>query len=62
MSTALERYKNLRLRESLPKIYRYPVVCKELSSILREAYDKLPKNLQSSVFQDTLTAFRLLPE
>ncbi|KAJ7974115.1 F-box protein [Quillaja saponaria] len=62
MSSPLERYQNLGLRESLPKIYRYPFACKELSFILREAYNKLPKNLQAIVFQDTLTAFRLLPE
>ncbi|PRQ60216.1 hypothetical protein RchiOBHm_Chr1g0378761 [Rosa chinensis] len=40
----------------------YPLVCKELSLILRGAYRKVPKNLQSLIFQDTLTAFRLLPE
>ncbi|XP_059429047.1 F-box protein At5g52880 [Corylus avellana] len=62
MSNQLERYQKLGLSESLPRIYRYPIACKELSFILRAAYNKLPKNLQSLVFQDTLTAFRLLPE
>ncbi|XP_021274773.1 F-box protein At5g52880 [Herrania umbratica] len=62
MSSSTERYQKLALRESLTRIYQYPIACKELSSILRGAYGKLPKNLQSLIFQDTLTAFRLLPE
>lgn len=41
---------------------RYPIACRELSFILREAFHQFPKNLQSIVFQDTLSAFRLLPE
>ncbi|KAJ1384970.1 F-box-like domain superfamily [Sesbania bispinosa] len=62
MSTPLERYQKLGLRESLSKNYRYQIACKELSFILREAYHQFPKNLQSIIFQDTLTAFRLIPE
>ncbi|XP_028798798.1 F-box protein At5g52880 isoform X2 [Neltuma alba] len=62
MSNPFVRYRKLRLREFLPKIYRYPIACKELSSILRDAYNKLPKNLQAIIFEDILTAFRLLPE
>ncbi|TQD81591.1 hypothetical protein C1H46_032829 [Malus baccata] len=62
MSKPLERYQKLVLKESLPKIHRYPFACRELSLILRGAYKKFPKNLQSLIFQDTLTAFRLLPE
>ncbi|KAB1204934.1 hypothetical protein CJ030_MR7G015232 [Morella rubra] len=62
MSNPLERYQKLGLRESLPRIYRYPIACKELSFILRGAYNKLPKNLQSLIFEDTLTAFHLLPQ
>ncbi|XP_007038875.2 PREDICTED: F-box protein At5g52880 isoform X1 [Theobroma cacao] len=62
MSNSTERYQKLGLRESLTRIYQYPIACKELSSILRGAYGKLPKNLQALIFQDTLTAFRLLPE
>ncbi|KAK4280220.1 hypothetical protein QN277_011868 [Acacia crassicarpa] len=62
MSNPVERYQNLRLKEFLPKTDRYPIACKELSSILRDAYDKLPKILQALIFQDILTAFRLLPE
>lgn len=50
------------IRESLLKTYRYPIACRELSFILREAFHQFPKNLQSIVFQDTLSAFRLLPE
>uniref|UniRef100_A0A2N9ECX8 F-box domain-containing protein n=1 Tax=Fagus sylvatica TaxID=28930 RepID=A0A2N9ECX8_FAGSY len=59
---ALERYQKLGLKESLPRIYQYPIACKELSFILRATYNQLPKNLQSLIFQDTLTAFRLLPQ
>ncbi|KAG5558705.1 hypothetical protein RHGRI_008610 [Rhododendron griersonianum] len=57
----LERYEKLGIGESLPRVYQYPIACQELSSILRGAYSQLPKNLQSLVFQHTLTAFRLLP-
>ncbi|XP_022774030.1 F-box protein At5g52880-like isoform X2 [Durio zibethinus] len=62
MSNPTERYRKICLGESLPRVYRYPVACKELSFILRGAYSKLPKNLQSLIFQDILSAFRLLPE
>ncbi|CAJ1976995.1 unnamed protein product [Sphenostylis stenocarpa] len=62
MSSPLERYQKLGLREALQKNYRYPIACKELSFILREAFHQSPKNLQSIIFQDTLFAFRLFPE
>lgn len=58
----LERYEKLGMAESLPRVYQYPIACKELSFILRGAYSQLPKNLQSLIFQHTLTAFRLLPQ
>ncbi|XP_047331370.1 F-box protein At5g52880 [Impatiens glandulifera] len=58
----VERYKKLGLRESLHRAYQYPVVCKELSFILKGAYRQVPKNLQSFIFEDVLTAFHLLPE
>ncbi|THG04997.1 hypothetical protein TEA_024189 [Camellia sinensis var. sinensis] len=61
MTAALERYEKLGIGESLPRIYQYPIACREISIILIGAYSKLPKNLQSLVFQHTLTAFRLLP-
>lgn len=61
MTAALERYEKLGIGESLPRIYQYPLACREISIILRGAYSKLPKSLQSLVFQHTLTAFRLLP-
>ncbi|KAF5934872.1 hypothetical protein HYC85_026001 [Camellia sinensis] len=61
MTAALERYEKLGIGESLPRIYQYPTACREISIILIGAYSKLPKNLQSLVFQHTLTAFRLLP-
>ncbi|KAF5731207.1 hypothetical protein HS088_TW19G00812 [Tripterygium wilfordii] len=62
MSIALHSYQKLGLREALLRIHRYPIACKELSLILRVAYNKLPKDLQCLVFQDTLAAFHLLPE
>ncbi|XP_004496509.1 F-box protein At5g52880 [Cicer arietinum] len=61
-STPLERYQKLAITDSLSKNYRYPIACKELSFILREAFNQFPKILQSIVFQDTLSAFRLLPQ
>ncbi|KAK6925895.1 F-box domain [Dillenia turbinata] len=57
----LERYEKLGLRESLHRSQLYPWACNELSFILRNAYSKLPKPLQSLIFQDSLSAFRLLP-
>jgi hypothetical protein len=62
MSTPFERYQKLALTESLSKIYRYPIACKELSFILREAFHQFPKNLQTLIFQDTLFAFGLIPQ
>ncbi|KAG9448430.1 hypothetical protein H6P81_014558 [Aristolochia fimbriata] len=58
----LERYKKLRLRESLSKSYNYASACNELGFLLKGAYNKVPKNLQAIMFQDTLEAFRVLPE
>lgn len=62
MATALERYEKLGLRECLSRAYDYPWACKELGFLLRSAYTKFPKNLQSLLFHDTLAAFRLLPD
>ncbi|KAJ8773226.1 hypothetical protein K2173_028403 [Erythroxylum novogranatense] len=62
MSNSIQRYQNLGYKEALSRNDLYPIACKELSLILRQAYAKLPKNLQSIIFHDTLTAFRLLPE
>lgn len=59
---AEERYKKLGLRESIGRIYQYALACKELSLILSLSFSKLPKNLQFLIFDDTLTAFRTLPE
>ncbi|XP_073035267.1 F-box protein At5g52880 [Primulina eburnea] len=61
-SNPIQRYENLRLKESLCRPYRYSLACKELSLFLRSAYSICPKNLQSQIFQDTLFAFSLLPE
>lgn len=58
----VERYEKLGLKESLSRAYHYPIACEELSCILRNAYSKVPKNLQSLIFQDSLAAFRLLPQ
>ncbi|CAK7324827.1 unnamed protein product [Dovyalis caffra] len=62
MSDPMERYQNLGYKDALTRAHHYPIACKELSLILREAYNKLPKNLQSLIFQDTLSAFKLLPQ
>ncbi|KAF3659678.1 putative 24 kDa seed maturation protein-like protein [Capsicum annuum] len=58
----VERYQKLGLKHSLNQPYRYPIACDELSIIIKNAYSKLPKNLQSLIFQDSLAAFRLLPQ
>ncbi|KAJ6764867.1 hypothetical protein OIU74_023693 [Salix koriyanagi] len=62
MSDQVERYQILGHKEALTRTHHYHVACKELSLILREAYNKLPKNLQSLIFQDTLSALKLLPQ
>ncbi|EEF49027.1 conserved hypothetical protein [Ricinus communis] len=58
----MERYQKLGFKQAMSRIHHYPIACKDLSLILGEAYNELPKNLQSIVFQDTLSAFRLLPQ
>lgn len=62
MSEILTRYEKLRLREYEIGTYYYPLICKELSLILRRAYTKLPKNVQSILLEDILAAFRFLPQ
>ncbi|XP_021839835.1 F-box protein At5g52880 isoform X2 [Spinacia oleracea] len=62
MAGAIKKYKNLKLRESLSVSYRYPIVCNELGVILRLGYSKSPKPLQSLILEDTIAAFRLLPQ
>ncbi|KAJ6841735.1 F-box protein isoform X1 [Iris pallida] len=61
-SASERRYSELGVSEALRRQYDYPKACEELSLILRKAYSKLPKPLQSRIFQDTLFAFRRLPE
>ncbi|KAL0920865.1 hypothetical protein M5K25_007880 [Dendrobium thyrsiflorum] len=56
-----EKYEQLGLADALSRPYDYSPACQELALILRRAYAKLPKNVQSLVFRDTLSAFRLLP-
>ncbi|KAK7270456.1 hypothetical protein RIF29_23606 [Crotalaria pallida] len=62
MSSPAERYHKLCIKQSLSRIHTYPIACKELSFILRHAFPHSPKILQSLIFQDTLSAFRLLPK
>ncbi|PIN21673.1 hypothetical protein CDL12_05631 [Handroanthus impetiginosus] len=58
----VDRYQTLRLSEFLSKPSHYALACKELSLVLKSAYAKLPKDLQSLLFQETLFAFSLLSE
>ncbi|GFP81037.1 F-box protein at5g52880 [Phtheirospermum japonicum] len=62
MVNPIARYQTLKLKESLSKPSLYLFACKELSFLLKNAYSKSPKNLQSIIFQETLFAFSLLPE
>ncbi|XP_072994783.1 F-box protein At5g52880 [Typha latifolia] len=57
-----ERYEELGLENALSRAWDYSTACGELGLILRLAYAKLPKSLQSLVFRHTLFAFRILPE
>ncbi|XP_074575789.1 F-box protein At5g52880 [Curcuma longa] len=61
-ATVGKRYEELGLAEAISRPHDYSAACHELALILRLAYAHLPKNLQSVVFQDTLSAFRFLPE
>ncbi|KAI3815795.1 hypothetical protein L1987_15477 [Smallanthus sonchifolius] len=61
MEGAVNRYHKLGLQESLSRSCNYSSACRELALILKLSYSKFPKVLQSIVFQDVLTAFRLLP-
>ncbi|KAL8239420.1 hypothetical protein R6Q59_015987 [Mikania micrantha] len=61
MEGAVNRYQKLGLQKSLYQSCNYSSACRELASIIKLSYSKLPKVLQSIVFQDVLTAFRLLP-
>lgn len=59
----VERYLGLLLNSKFASIDQslyYPEASKELALILRRAYSDCPKVLQSLIFQDTLSAFRLL--
>ncbi|CAA7035363.1 unnamed protein product [Microthlaspi erraticum] len=58
----MKRYQNLMIGEALSNNHLYPFACNELSSILNLGYSRLPKDLKAVIFQDTLSAFRLLPE
>ncbi|KAL3621632.1 hypothetical protein CASFOL_036544 [Castilleja foliolosa] len=57
MIDPIHRYQTLKLKESLSKPSLYLFACKELSFLLKNAYSKSPKNLQSIFFQETLFAF-----
>ncbi|KAJ4787643.1 F-box protein [Rhynchospora pubera] len=56
------RYEDLGIAAALSRPWDFPTACSELSAILRLCYSHLPKTLQSLVFQDTLLAFRTLPD
>ncbi|XP_042037334.1 F-box protein At5g52880-like [Salvia splendens] len=58
----IDRYQSLSIKECLSKPSQYFFASKQLSFLLKNAYSKFPKNLQSLIFQDTIFAFRLLPE
>uniref|UniRef100_A0A1J3EUU6 F-box protein n=1 Tax=Noccaea caerulescens TaxID=107243 RepID=A0A1J3EUU6_NOCCA len=58
----MKRYQNLMIGEAFSNNHLYPFSCNELSSILNLGYSRLPKDLKAVIFQDTLSAFRLLPE
>ncbi|KAL8095821.1 hypothetical protein AgCh_036981 [Apium graveolens] len=60
-SGIVNRYKKLELQESMARFHQYPLACKELSSIIRLAFSKLPKFLQHLIFDDVVFAFRTLP-
>ncbi|VVB15718.1 unnamed protein product [Arabis nemorensis] len=55
------RYQNLMVGEALSNNRLYPFACNELSSILTLCYPRLHKFIKALIFQDTLSAFRLLP-
>ncbi|KAI7734130.1 hypothetical protein M8C21_009279 [Ambrosia artemisiifolia] len=57
----VNRYEKLGVEKSLSRSCSYPSACKELALILKLSYSKFPKLFQSFLFQDVLTAFRLLP-
>ncbi|KAK8938154.1 F-box protein [Platanthera guangdongensis] len=57
-----KKYEQLGLADSLRRPYDYSDSCQELALILRRAYAKFPKSLQSIIFRDTLSAFRLLSQ
>ncbi|KAL1552803.1 F-box protein-like protein isoform X3 [Salvia divinorum] len=56
------RYQSLSIKECLSKPSQYFFACKQLNFLLKNAYSRFPKNLQSLIFEDTIFAFRLLPE
>uniref|UniRef100_A0A7N0V8V3 F-box domain-containing protein n=1 Tax=Kalanchoe fedtschenkoi TaxID=63787 RepID=A0A7N0V8V3_KALFE len=60
-SDSVDRLLVKGIEESLAIPCRYSLACKDLSFILRHAYNKLPKTLQSQIFQHLILAFRLLP-
>ncbi|XP_078151839.1 F-box protein At5g52880-like [Carex rostrata] len=55
-------YEELGIAAALSRPWDYPTACDELSAMLRLGYSHLSKPLQFLVFQDTLLAFRILPD
>ncbi|CAN7139650.1 F-box protein At5g52880 [Brassica rapa] len=56
------RYQNLMVGDGLSDHHRYPFACNELISMIDLGYSRLPKDVKAFIFQDCLSAFRLLPE
>ncbi|KAJ3684951.1 hypothetical protein LUZ61_014115 [Rhynchospora tenuis] len=58
----MRKYEDLEIAAALSRPWDYPTACYELCAILRFSYSRLSKTDQSLVFQDTLLAFRILPD
>ncbi|WZZ89172.1 hypothetical protein YC2023_117751 [Brassica napus] len=56
------RYQNLMVGDGLSDHHRYTYACNELISMIDLGYSRLPKDVKAFIFQDCLSAFRLLPE
>ncbi|CAM6122349.1 unnamed protein product [Calypogeia fissa] len=55
-------YAQLHINAALSRRCDYSQACKELSGILRKVYVRAPKAVQFTIYNDVLSAFRLLPE
>ena len=48
--------------DGLSDHHRYTYACNELISMIDLGYSRLPNDVKAFIFQDCLSAFRLLPE